>query len=71
VNLNQKASPLADLTDSEFQNAVEVFEILFRWDQEAKSSCKAAQIEVIEPDSGSTDPALYDRLTSLRSADES
>lgn len=61
---------LAELTDSEFQNVVEVFEILFQWDQEAKSRCKAAQIEAIELDSGSTDPALYDRLTSLRSADE-
>lgn len=68
MSLDRKV--LAGLTESEFQNAVEVFELLFQWDREAKSRRKAAQVEGIEPDSGSTDPALYDRLTSLRSSDE-
>ena len=68
MSFDRKTQP--ELTDAEFQNAVEVFGLLFQWDQEAKSRRKAAQVEAIEPDSGSTEPALYDRLTSLRSSDE-
>ena len=69
MKINDNGIPPPAMTEAEFQNAVEVFELLFQWDQEANSRRDAAQIEALEPDCSSKSSAIYSKLT-LRSKDE-